>query len=201
MVSDSLRLHELQHVRLPCPSLSPGVCSNSCPSSRWCQPTISSSVIPFSSCLQSFPASGSFLMSRLFCRFSIIPVKYQWTFLGFCCSCFVFQNYTECQVFRALTSFVNDLFLLFSFPMIYFMFSGPSFFQRQWMEFQLFGLKKITAKSQQNLKEQTVLLPLQLERTAESTLHPQHTSLQGSLQQRNRWITWIPKVASVPWEK
>ena len=50
----------------PCPSLSPGVCSNSCPLSRWCHPTISSSVIPFSSCLQSFPASGSFLMSQLF---------------------------------------------------------------------------------------------------------------------------------------
>ena len=49
-----------------CPSLSPGVCSNSCPSSRWYHPTISSSVIPFTSCLQSFPASGSFPMSQLF---------------------------------------------------------------------------------------------------------------------------------------
>ena len=56
----------LQHARLPCPSPSPRACSNSCPSSQWCHPTISSSVIPFSSCLQSFPASGSFLISQLF---------------------------------------------------------------------------------------------------------------------------------------
>ena len=55
--------HELQHARLPCSSPSPGACSNSCPLTRWCHPTISSSVIPFSSCLQSFPASGSFLRS------------------------------------------------------------------------------------------------------------------------------------------
>ena len=58
--------HGLQHARPPCPSPSPGVCSNSCPLSRWCHPTISSSVAPFSSCLQSFPASGSFPMSWLF---------------------------------------------------------------------------------------------------------------------------------------
>ena len=56
--------HELQHARPPCPSPTPGVYSNSCPSGRWCHPTISSSVIPFSSCLQSFPASGSFPMSQ-----------------------------------------------------------------------------------------------------------------------------------------
>ena len=55
----------MQHARLPCPSPSPGACSNSCPLSQWCHPTISSSVVPFS-CLQSFPASGPFLMSRLF---------------------------------------------------------------------------------------------------------------------------------------
>ena len=58
--------HELQHARLPCPSLSPRVCSDSCPSSQWCHPTISSSVVPCSSCLQCFPASGSFPMSQLF---------------------------------------------------------------------------------------------------------------------------------------
>ena len=62
----TLRIHGLQHARLSCPSPTPGAYSNSCPSSRWCHPTISSSVIPFSSCLQSFPASGSFLMSQLF---------------------------------------------------------------------------------------------------------------------------------------
>ena len=69
VVSDSLWPHRLQHTRLPCPSPNPGACSNSCPSSRWCHPTISSSVIPVSSCLQSFPStfqSGSFLMSQFF---------------------------------------------------------------------------------------------------------------------------------------
>ena len=65
-VSDSLWPHGLQHATLPCPSLPPRVCSNSCPLSWWCHPIISSSVVPFSSCLQSFPASGSFLMSRFF---------------------------------------------------------------------------------------------------------------------------------------
>ena len=63
---DSLWPHGLQCARLPCPSPSPGACSNSCPLSRWCYPTISYSVIPFSSCLQSFPASESFLMNQLF---------------------------------------------------------------------------------------------------------------------------------------
>ena len=58
--------HGLQYARLPCPSPSPGACSNSSPLSQWCHPTISSSVIPFSSCFQSFPASGSFPMSWLF---------------------------------------------------------------------------------------------------------------------------------------
>ena len=65
-VSDSLWPHGLQHARLPCPSPSPRACSNSRPLSQWCHPTISSSVIPFSSCLQSFPASGSFPMNLLF---------------------------------------------------------------------------------------------------------------------------------------
>ena len=66
VVSDSLRPHGLQHSRLPCPSPTPGVYSNSCPLSQWCHPTISSSVVPFSSCLQSFPAMGSFQVSQLF---------------------------------------------------------------------------------------------------------------------------------------
>ena len=65
-MSDSLWPHELQHARLPCPSPTPGAYSNSCPSSQWCHSTISSSVVPLSSCLQSFPASGSFLMSQFF---------------------------------------------------------------------------------------------------------------------------------------
>ena len=66
VVSDSLWPHGLQHARLPCLTPTPGVYPNSCPLSRWCHPTISSSVVPFSSCLQSFPASGSFQMSQLF---------------------------------------------------------------------------------------------------------------------------------------
>ena len=65
IVSDSLRPHELQHTRLPCPP-TPRACSNSSSSSWWCHPTISSSVIPFSSCLQSFPALGSFPVSQFF---------------------------------------------------------------------------------------------------------------------------------------
>ena len=66
VMSNSLRRHEPQYVRPPCPSPTPGVHPNPCPLSRWCHPTISSSVIPFSSCPQSFPASGSFQMSQLF---------------------------------------------------------------------------------------------------------------------------------------
>ena len=65
-VSDSLRPHELQHARPPCPLPAPGVYSNSCPLSQWCHPSISSSVVPFFSHLQSFPASGSFQMSPFF---------------------------------------------------------------------------------------------------------------------------------------
>ena len=66
VVSNSLWPHESQHTRPPCPSPTPGVYSNSCPSSQWCHPAISSSVVPFSSCPQSLPASGSFPMSQLF---------------------------------------------------------------------------------------------------------------------------------------
>ena len=66
VMSDSLRHHGLQHARLSQPSPSPRACSHSCPLSRWCQPTISSSIVPFSSYLQSFPASGSFSVSCLF---------------------------------------------------------------------------------------------------------------------------------------
>ena len=65
-MSDSLQHHGLQHARLPCPSPTPGTCSNSCKLSRWCHPTVSSSVIPFSSCVQSFPSSGAFQMSQFF---------------------------------------------------------------------------------------------------------------------------------------
>ena len=83
--------HGPRHAKLPCPSLSPKVCSNSCPFSQWCHPTISSSVAPFSSCLQSFPASGSFPMCWLFASggesirasASVLPVSIQgWFPLG-----------------------------------------------------------------------------------------------------------------------
>ena len=66
VVSDSLWPHGLQHTRPPCPSPTPAVYPNSCPLSWWCHPTISSSIVSFSSCPQSFPASGSFQMSQLF---------------------------------------------------------------------------------------------------------------------------------------
>ena len=66
VMSDSLRPHGMQHTRPPCPSPTPGVYPNSCPLSRWCHPTISSSIVPLSSCLKSFSTSGSFQMSQLF---------------------------------------------------------------------------------------------------------------------------------------
>ena len=90
---DSLWPHELQHTRPPCPSPTPGVYSNSCPSSQWCHPSISSSVVPFSSCPHSLPAAGSFPMSQLFpwgdqstgvsASASVLPVNTQdWSPLG-----------------------------------------------------------------------------------------------------------------------
>ena len=66
VMSSSLRPHGLQHTRLACPSPTPGACSNSCPSSRWCHPTILFSVVPFSSCFQSFSEAGSFPKSQFF---------------------------------------------------------------------------------------------------------------------------------------
>ena len=93
VVSDSLQHHGLQHARPPCPSAIPQACSNSCPWSQWCHPTIASSVIPFSSCLQSFPASGSFPRSQFFASggqsigvsasASVLPMNIQaWSPLG-----------------------------------------------------------------------------------------------------------------------
>ena len=93
VVSNSLQPHELQHARPPCPSPTSRVYPNPCPLSRWCHPTISSSVIPFCSCPQSFPASGSFQMSQLFtsggqsigvsASASVLPINSQdWSPLG-----------------------------------------------------------------------------------------------------------------------
>ena len=93
VVSDFLQPHELQHARPPCPLPAPGAYPNSRPLSQWCHPTISSSVIPLSSCLQTFPASGSFQMSQLFASdgqsigvsasTSVLPMNTQdWSPLG-----------------------------------------------------------------------------------------------------------------------
>ena len=92
-MSNTLQPHRLQHVRVLCPSPFPGAYSNSCPLSQWCHPTMSSSVIPFSSCLKSFPASESFQMSHFFtsggqsigvsASASILPMNTQdWSPLG-----------------------------------------------------------------------------------------------------------------------
>ena len=96
VMSNSLWLHGLQHTMLPCPSPAPRACSNTCPSSQWYHPIVSSFVIPVSSCLQSFLASGSFLMSQLFASgsqsigasasISILPMNIQgWFPLGLDC--------------------------------------------------------------------------------------------------------------------
>ena len=93
VVSDFMWPHELQHSRLPCPLPAPGFHPNPCPLNQWCHPIISSSVIPFSSCPQSFPASGSFPMSQLFtscgqsigvsASTSVLPMNIQdWSLLG-----------------------------------------------------------------------------------------------------------------------
>ena len=93
VMSNSSWPHRPQHTRPSCPSPTPRVCSNSCPSSRWCHPTISSSVVPFSSCLQPFPESGSFQMNQIFssggqstgvsASTSVLPMNTQdWSPLG-----------------------------------------------------------------------------------------------------------------------
>ena len=91
----TLQPQGLQHARLPCPFLSSGVCSNSCLLSQWCRPTISSSVIPFSSCLQSFPALGSFPMSQFFVS------------SGQCNGSFIFSN-SPSNDYTGLISFGMD---------------------------------------------------------------------------------------------
>ena len=86
----TLRPHGLQHTRIPCPLPTPRACSSSCPLSQWCHPTISSSVVPFLSCLQSFPASGSFQTSQFFpigdqsrASAAVLPINIQdWFSLG-----------------------------------------------------------------------------------------------------------------------
>ena len=113
VVSDSLRPHELQHIRPPSPSPTPRACSNSCPLSWWCHPTILSSVVPFSSCPQSFPASGSFRASQLFASggwsigvsasTSVLPMNTQdWSPLGWT-GCISLQSKGLSRVFSNTT--------------------------------------------------------------------------------------------------
>ena len=110
---DSLQPHEPQHARPPYPSSTPGVHPNSCPSSRWCHPTISSSVIPFSSCPQSLPASGSFQMTQLFTSGGqsigvsastlVLPMNTQdWSLLGWT-GCISLQSKGLSRVFSNTT--------------------------------------------------------------------------------------------------
>ena len=94
-----VRPHGLQHTRPPCPSPIPRVYSNSCPLSQWCHPTISSSVVPFSSCLQSFPASGSFQMPQVFVSGS--------QSFGISASASVLPMNIECWFLLGLTGFIS----------------------------------------------------------------------------------------------
>ena len=119
-MSNSLWHHGLQHARLPCPSLSLGVCSNSCPLSWWCYLTISSSATPFSFYLQSFPASGSFPMSQLFtlggqstgasASASVLPKNIQgWFPLGL--TCFIsLQSWGLSRVFSSTIVWTHQFF-------------------------------------------------------------------------------------------
>ena len=122
VVSDSLWLHEPQHTRPPCPSPTPGVHPNSCPLSQWCHPTILSPVIPFSSCPQSFPASGSFPMSQLFtsggqsivvsASTSVFPMKaYMTTLRNIALTSWTFVGKLMSQLLNMLSRFVT-VFLL-----------------------------------------------------------------------------------------
>ena len=119
---DSLWPHGLQQARLPCPSPTPRTYSNSCPLSQWCYPTISSSVIHFSSCLQSFPASGSFLVSQFFgqnigasASASVLPMNIQgWFPLGLTCWSLCSprdsQKSSPAPQFKSIYSLVLSLF-------------------------------------------------------------------------------------------
>ena len=117
-MSDSLWSHGLQHARLPCPSPAPRAYSNSCPSSRWCHPTISSSAIPFSSSLQSFPASGSFQISQLVtsggqsieASASVLPMNIQdWFPLGLTGKCLLQQHSSKASILQHSAFFTVQL--------------------------------------------------------------------------------------------
>ena len=133
VMSDSLWPHGLQHARLPCPSPSPGTFSNSCPLNQWCHLIISSSVIPFFSCLLSFPALGSFPMSQLFALggqsirasalASVLPMNIQgWFPLGLTCTesaeCGKYMGYVMSDEWsdKAKVTNVGNLFLQTIWP-------------------------------------------------------------------------------------
>ena len=118
VMSDSLRPPGLQHARLTCPSPTPRACSNSCPLSQWCHPTTSSSVIPFSSCIQSFPPSGPFPKSRFFTSggqsirasvsASILPMNIQdWFPLGLSSYQYIFRN--EEKYISIYTGYISSI--------------------------------------------------------------------------------------------
>ena len=129
VMSDSFQPHGLQHTRLPCPSPTPRVSPNPCPLSPWCHPTISFSVVPFSSCLQSFPASGVFQMSQFFtwggqsvgvsASASVIPMNIQdWFPLGWTVDLLVIQGTlksllqhysSKASIFRCSAFFIVQL--------------------------------------------------------------------------------------------
>ena len=124
VMSNSLRPHGLQHTRPPCPSPTPRAYSNSCPLSQWCHPTISSSVIPFSSCLQSFPASGSFPVNQFFssggqnigvsASASILPMNIQDWFPVRWTGWISLQSKGFSRVFSMKFDFANLFWLVFS---------------------------------------------------------------------------------------
>ena len=132
VVSDSSWPCELQHTRPPCPSSSPGACSNSCPLSQWCHPTISSSVTPFSSCPQSFSASGSFPMNWPYTSWgqsiwasasaSVLPMNIQsWFPLGFTALIFLLSR----GLSRVFSSITVQKHQFYSQPSLYFQLSHP----------------------------------------------------------------------------
>ena len=124
-MSDSLWLHGWRHSRLPCPSPTPGACSNSCPLSRWCHPTISYSVVPFSSCLQTFPASGSFPVSQFLASGSqniqLHHQSFQWIFrtdflVGFSCSPRDSRESSPTPQFKSINSSALNFIVQLSHP-------------------------------------------------------------------------------------
>jgi len=147
--SNSLQSHGLQHARLPCLSLSPGVCSNSCPLSQWCDPAILSSVIPFSSCLQYFLASGSFPTSQFFASGGqavsasalVLPLNIQdWFPLGWTGLISLQSNGLSRVFFKPQFKSINSLALSFLY--------GPtiSFIHDYWKKPQLWLARPLSAK-------------------------------------------------------